>query len=106
MWDENALQCLVGDNLATQDRVLEKYLLTAVAMVEAIRKAAIAEQATVITELAHKLKSSSRAVGAMQLGSLCEALEHAESESICLKLAALVIQGFAEAQARIQARQR
>ncbi len=42
----------------------------------------------------------------MQLGSLCEALEHAESESICLKLAALVIQGFAEAQARIQARQR
>ena len=43
MWDENALQCLVGDNLATQDRLLEKYLLTAVAMVETIRKAAIAE---------------------------------------------------------------
>jgi HPt (histidine-containing phosphotransfer) domain-containing protein len=34
-----------------------------------------------VADQAHKLKSSSRSVGAMQLGALCESLEHAGREN-------------------------
>jgi PAS domain S-box-containing protein len=109
VWDGFALQRIVGDNTATQSRLLDKYLLTANETVTDIRIAAVAEQWLAIVELAHKLKSSSRSVGAMQLGSLCEDLERAgrsSSDSACHALAELVIQGFEAAQTCIKARKR
>jgi HPt (histidine-containing phosphotransfer) domain-containing protein len=37
-------------------------------------------QPTAARAAAHKLKSSARAIGALELGELCEAMEHAEAE--------------------------
>jgi PAS domain S-box-containing protein len=104
LWDANALQRMVGDRVATRDRLLGSFLQSAGDTVEAIRTAALAGQWSAMAGLAHKLKSSSRAVGAMQLGRLCEALEHAGPDSSCKNLAEMVIRGFADARACIQAR--
>jgi HPt (histidine-containing phosphotransfer) domain-containing protein len=43
-----------------------------------------------VEALAHKLKSSSRAVGALQLGELCAALERAGKTQDARALAALI----------------
>jgi HPt (histidine-containing phosphotransfer) domain-containing protein len=86
---------------------LDKYLLIAGDTMASLRDAADAAQWSVVAELAHKLKSSSRTIGAMQLGSLCEQLEQAgrvPSGGISLQLAELVIQGFKEFQDCIKAR--
>jgi HPt (histidine-containing phosphotransfer) domain-containing protein len=56
--------------------------------------------------LAHKLKSSSRSVGAMRLGGLCEALEHAGrsgDDTRCNALTEAVQSAFAEVDALISA---
>jgi len=105
VWDASALQRIVGDNQATQTRLLDKYLLTAGETMVGLRNAASAQQWPQAGELAHKLKSSSRSVGAMRLGALCEALERegrAGSPGTCQALVALVIQGFSEVEARIR----
>jgi len=97
----------VGNNQATQSRLLDKYLLTANETIVALRSAAAADQWPQAGELAHKLKSSSRSVGAMRLGALCEALERegrAGSPGSCQALVALVIQGFSEVEGRIKSR--
>jgi HPt (histidine-containing phosphotransfer) domain-containing protein len=107
LWDPDALQRVVGDKRATQTRLLEKYLQSTQEIVTALGDAADTSQWTAMVELAHKLKSSSRAVGAMRLGGLCDALEHAgraAHSSECLALATQVAQGFAEVRACIQAR--
>jgi HPt (histidine-containing phosphotransfer) domain-containing protein len=106
VWDGRALERIVGSHLEAQDRLLKKYLLTAAATVTAMQAAAVAEQWQSIAQLAHKLKSSSRSVGAMRLGSLCEAIEpagSAGSAGACRSLAALVVQAFDEAQLCIRA---
>jgi CheY-like chemotaxis protein len=107
VWDKAALQRIVGDNVVTQTRLLDKYLLSAVEIIESIRNAVIAAQWSAVAELAHKLKSSSRTVGAMHLGSLCESLEQAGREpsgGTSHQLAELVIHSFNEVQACIKAR--
>jgi CheY-like chemotaxis protein/HPt (histidine-containing phosphotransfer) domain-containing protein len=108
VWDANALKRIVGDNQATQTRLLDKYLLTAGETIASLRNAASASQWPQAGELAHKLKSSSRSVGAMRLGALCEALERegrAGTPGACQALVALVIQGFSEVETRIRPRQ-
>jgi PAS domain S-box-containing protein len=107
VWDDSALQRVVGNNVETRTRLLDKYLLIAGDTMASLRDAADAAQWSVVAELAHKLKSSSRTIGAMQLGSLCEQLEQAgrvPSGGISLQLAELVIQGFKEFQDCIKAR--
>ena len=107
VWDPSALQRIVGDNQATQTRLLDKYLLTAGETITGLREAASAAHWPQAGELAHKLKSSSRSVGAMRLGALCEALERegrAGSPGTSQALVALVIQGFSEVETRIRSR--
>jgi hypothetical protein len=85
----------------------DKYLLTAGETITGLRDAASAAHWPQASELAHKLKSSSRSVGAMRLGALCEALERegrAGSPGTCQALVALVIQGFSEVETRIRSR--
>jgi CheY-like chemotaxis protein len=76
--DPLALQRIVGNNSATQNRLLAKYLTTAETTLKEILQAIEASEWTQASALGHKLKSSSRSVGAMQLGALCEALERAD----------------------------
>jgi HPt (histidine-containing phosphotransfer) domain-containing protein len=107
VWDETALQSIVGDNVETLARLLDKYLLSAGKTIASIHEAVAMARLSDAADLAHKLKSSSRAVGAMRLGSLCEKLEQATrvpSGETCQQLAELIVQGFAEFQARTIAR--
>ena len=103
-WDASALTRIVGDNPSAHARLLDKYLFTAQETVAAISSSGDSGQWTAVADQAHKLKSSSRSVGAMRLGALCESLERAGRDSkaeLCLVLVQSVVQNFAQVQARI-----
>jgi CheY-like chemotaxis protein len=76
-WDRLALQVYVGDQIERQHKLLTTYLKSAAQSVHAARLAIDAEDWSAAAAQGHKLKSSSRCVGAMQLACLCESLEHA-----------------------------
>jgi CheY-like chemotaxis protein len=106
VWDEEALARIVGNNQAAHARLLGKYQSTARETVVDIGLCAEHGQWSNAADLAHKLKSSSRSVGAMRLGGLCEALERAgrlDNAPACLALAQWVAEAFAEVDARISA---
>jgi CheY-like chemotaxis protein/HPt (histidine-containing phosphotransfer) domain-containing protein len=106
VWDARALTRMVGDNQAAHARLLDKYLLTAGETLATLRSCANACQWTGVADQAHKLKSSSRSVGAMQLGALCETLERAgrgSSGDQCATLVQSVEQCFAQVQSQISA---
>ena len=104
LWDNGALKRIVGDNPAAHARLLDKYLLTAGETVATLRACADEANWIGVAEQAHKLKSSSRSVGALQLGALCERLEHAGRGSeaqLCAVLAQSVARSYAQVLARI-----
>jgi HPt (histidine-containing phosphotransfer) domain-containing protein len=104
VWDASALTRIVGDNPSAHARLLDKYLSTARETVAAIRSGRDGGQWTAVADQAHKLKSSSRSVGAMRLGALCEGLERAGRDSkveLCEVLVQSVMQNFEQVQARI-----
>jgi signal transduction histidine kinase/CheY-like chemotaxis protein len=99
VWDAAALVRMVGNNPATHVRLRDKYRATASETVAAMQVAAASAQWAQAADLAHKLKSSSRSVGAMRLGGLCEALERAGRSgdtASCSALAQAVQLSFAE----------
>jgi PAS domain S-box-containing protein len=75
--DVAVLQRLVGDDPAILHDFLSDYARTAAAAVAELRAAAAAQDPAQIISIAHKLKSSSRSVGALPLGDLCAELENA-----------------------------
>jgi len=77
VWDSKALHRITGDDPAVQSRLLAKYLSTATDVLQEIVLAIERQDWKTAASLGHKLKSSSRSVGAMKLGALCEALERA-----------------------------
>jgi HPt (histidine-containing phosphotransfer) domain-containing protein len=106
VWDVRALTRIVGDNQAAHARLLDKYLLTAGETLATLRSCADASQWTSAADQAHKLKSSSRSVGAMQLGALCESLERAGRGSggdQCATLVQFVEHCFAQVHSQISA---
>lgn len=74
-WNKAALRELVGDDEAVMHRLLSDYLDSLRNASATLPRAVAAEDAKGVADLAHTLKSSSRWVGAMRLGSLCEAVE-------------------------------
>ena len=58
-------------------RLLGRYITTAREQMHALATAATAADVAGMTALAHKLKSSSRSVGAMLLGEICQQIETA-----------------------------
>ncbi len=76
VFDRDMLTQIVGDNQETQRRLVKKYLIKAQEQAERLRSAIAAEDCAAAGQIAHGLKSNARAVGAMQLGDLCEKLEH------------------------------
>lgn len=75
--DVNVLKALVGDEAAVINEFLHDFRVTAEKMAIELRSACAAGQATQAGAIAHKLKSSSRSVGALALGELCAEMEQA-----------------------------
>ncbi|MDB6000764.1 MAG: sensory transduction histidine kinase, partial [Rhizobacter sp.] len=75
--DSTVLQRLVGDDPATLRNLLAGYQASARRLAEDLRAARTADDLRRIADIAHKLKSSSRSVGALGLGDLYSALENA-----------------------------
>ncbi len=76
-FDVAVLVALVGDDAATVAEFLTDYMASAQRLVSEMRQAISAGQAERVGSCAHKLKSSSRSVGALRLGELCADLENA-----------------------------
>ena len=76
----NTLKQLVGDDPQIVHEFLADYLNSAGKLLQEIRETLAAGDAHHISAMAHKLKSSSRTVGANTLGDLCAELENAGKE--------------------------
>jgi signal transduction histidine kinase/CheY-like chemotaxis protein/HPt (histidine-containing phosphotransfer) domain-containing protein len=75
--DVGVLQGLVGDEPATVREFLCDYLASARRLSSELRRACATGNTHEVAAIAHKLKSSSRAVGAIELGDRCAELENA-----------------------------
>jgi PAS domain S-box-containing protein len=75
--DVGVLQGLVGDEPATVREFLCDYLASAKHLSSELRTACAMGNTHEVAAIAHKLKSSSRAVGAIELGDRCAELENA-----------------------------
>ncbi|HRQ00646.1 MAG TPA: response regulator, partial [Terrimesophilobacter sp.] len=73
--DPDVLRELVGNDEAVMRELLGDYLAVLDTQGEALRQAIAAPEMQEVGRIAHKLKSSSRAIGATGLGNLCAELE-------------------------------
>jgi CheY-like chemotaxis protein len=108
IWDVEVLGQLVGNAPGLHQRLLDKFLINATKLGQAIGFAAQAGQAQQAAFVAHTFKSSARAVGALQLGALCEQIEaagHANNAAACLALVPALEECLAQTRARILARE-
>jgi PAS domain S-box-containing protein len=106
VWDAKTLPSLTGDNPEIHRRLLSKFLVSADEHLADIAAAIADGKINAAAEQAHKLKSSARTVGAMQLGELCQQIELAgrggDKES-CDALASKLHAVFLAAKAAINA---
>ncbi|HRP66057.1 MAG TPA: PAS domain S-box protein [Thauera sp.] len=77
VFDPQVLPALIGDEAALIEEFLTDYRASARSTADALQRACAAGDWSQVAQLAHRLKSSSRSVGAMQLGESCAALEQA-----------------------------
>jgi len=77
LFDPQVLPGLIGDEPTLIAEFLADYRVSAQDTAESLRQAHTSGHWHQVGELAHRLKSSSRSVGAMQLGELCATLEQA-----------------------------
>lgn len=75
--DVRILEDLVGDDPVVIQELLGDFRMSASAIARELAAACANGESTRAGEQAHKLKSSARAVGALALGELCEAMEAA-----------------------------
>lgn len=75
--DISVLKALVGDDPAVLRDVLKDFMTSTARIAGELRAACAAGQCTVARAASHRLKSAARAVGALGLGELCEAMENA-----------------------------
>ena len=75
--DVAVLKALVGDDEEIVRELLSDYLVSARRLAVELRAACSAGDTRQVGAIAHKLKSSSRSVGALALGELCAELESA-----------------------------
>ena len=88
--DVNVLKALVGDDEEIIRDFLHDFRISAAKIAAELRTACAAGQAAAAGALAHKLKSSSRSVGALALGELCAAMEQAGKAGDTATLAVLL----------------
>lgn len=75
IFDPSVLEDVVGTDTAVKNEFLQDYLKSAEGLAADFHRACDASDTRQAGAIAHKLKSSSRAVGALSLGALCEQLE-------------------------------
>lgn len=75
--DVSVLTALVGDDQANLRRLFGIYLTSLRSACEELLPALASNDVRVIGGIAHRLKASSRSVGALELGDLCAELENA-----------------------------
>jgi len=100
--DIGVLQALVGDDAELTRDFLTDYRTCAREEAAALRAAAAAGDRQGVTAIAHRLKSSSRSVGALALGELCAGLELIDQPHAAAPLAPGLIR-FEEALAAVEA---
>lgn len=89
--DLSVLEAVIGDDREARDEVLTEYLESAAQIKNELLLASEHKACAEIGSLAHRLKGSSRTIGAIDLGDLCAELENAgRSEDLpairkCLK---------------------
>lgn len=74
--DFSALESMFGDDEELRDAILHEFAGSAQPYITELDDALGDRSAEGVRSLAHKLKSSSRTVGASVLADVCEALEH------------------------------
>lgn len=74
--DLSVLESMFGDDEELRTAILEEFATSATPYMAELDAALANRSAEGVRSLAHKLKSSSRTVGASQLGDVCEVLEH------------------------------
>ena len=75
LFDVSMLKALVGDDRETLESILQEYLATLAHNWEEIKNGNTQVDSAAIAAAAHKLKSSSRSVGAARFGEICQQLE-------------------------------
>jgi PAS domain S-box-containing protein len=88
--DVRVLEALVGDDPTVLQGLAQGFRASAAKAAAELRRACSAHRAAEAGAVAHKLKSSARAVGALALGELCAELEAAGKASQNAVLAALL----------------
>jgi PAS domain S-box-containing protein len=80
VWDPHTLTGMVGESVTVRRRVLDKFLQKSRESIEQMTTLAQGQytgRATALADVAHKLKSGARTVGALALGDVCQRLEDA-----------------------------
>ncbi|MDD5299992.1 MAG: PAS domain S-box protein [Gallionella sp.] len=88
--DVNVLKALIGDDAALIREFLHDFRLSAAKIAAELRAACAAGETATAGALAHKLKSSSRSVGALALGELCAVMEQVGKAADTAALAMLL----------------
>lgn len=73
--DLSVLESMFGDDEELRNSILEEFAISATPYMTELDAALADRSAEGVRALAHKLKSSSRTVGASALGDTCEVLE-------------------------------
>jgi len=105
-WDATTLPRLMGDNPVMHQRLLGKFLISAQEQIAAIDSAVAITEINRVADVAHKLKSAARTVGAIQLGELCQKIETAGRDGdshICVTLVQTLNETFFAAEKLIKA---
>ncbi len=90
--DVSVLKGLVGDDPQVVDRLLADYRAAAARLAVELRTARDADDVRQVGAIAHKLKSSSRSIGALALGDLCAGLENACRSGTAEEVARTIVQ--------------
>jgi HPt (histidine-containing phosphotransfer) domain-containing protein len=88
--DVRVLESLIGNDADTVNQFVADFHSSAAQMTAELLRAYAAGQTSHVQAQAHKLKSSARAVGALQLGELCAVMECAGKAKDAQALAALM----------------
>jgi PAS domain S-box-containing protein len=88
--DVGVLAALVGEDSAVLRGILQGFRASAALLADEIRSAGVTGDIGAAAEVAHKLKSSARTVGALALGDICEDIESAGRAGRAAELKGLV----------------
>ena len=95
--EPGVLAALVGDNPGTLREFMCGFAVAARQAEDQLSRAGLQERCDDFAAIAHKLKSSARAVGALKLGEICAEIEAAAELDDLAKVRALLLRFGAEA---------